>query len=119
MIKQTMLNYMLLFVCGAVVLLAPLAFERNGLVYLIIPVLQILVSRSNFRFSSRWQTVILLELHLLVATVAGFFLGGFLYLKLISNDSDSGILLLFAVAVGVLTVFVMGLITTLLKYFNR
>lgn len=118
MIKQTMLNYLLLFVCGAAVLSAALIFEGNGLIYLIIPVLQILLSRSNYRFSSRWQTALLLEIHLLIATVAGFFLGGLIYLKFVSDDSDSRILLLFVIYVGVIMVFVMGLITTLLKYFK-
>lgn len=118
MIKQTMLNYMILFVCGAAVLLAALVFEGNGIIYLTVPVLQILLSWLNCRFSSRWQTVLILETHLLIATAVGFFLGGLIYLKFVSDDSDSRILLQFAVLVGAGMVFVMGLITTLYKYFK-
>lgn len=118
MILKTILNYLLLPICTAVIFAAAFLFRGNGMICLIIPVLQILLSWFNYRCSKKWQMVLILEIHLLIATIAGFSLGGYLYLKYISGDSDSMMLFMLDVIVGAVVVLMMGLFVVLLKYFS-
>ena len=59
-------NYLILFICVA-------GFRGGGVLALILPVLQIYLSGFNYCNGKKWQTVLLLEVHLLISTVLGFY----------------------------------------------
>ncbi len=102
-------NYLILFICVA-------GFRGGGVLALILPVLQIYLSGFNYCNGKKWQTVLLLEVHLLISTVLGLYLEGYLYLKYISNDVESVLVFQTILRIGAVLVFGLGAITTLLKY---
>ena len=58
----------------------------------------------------------MLQVHLLISTVMGLCLEGYLYLKYISNDAESIIIFHVFNKIGAVLVLTLGIITTLLKY---
>lgn len=109
---RIMLNYLMLFICAIAV------FSANSVLFLLLPVVQIFLSWMNCRCSDKWQVVLKLEIHLWAATVAGLLTGGLLYLKWVSDDSDSMILLQMILVVGAVLVLILGGITTLIRYLS-
>ena len=60
----------------------------------------------------------MLEVHLLISTVLGLYLEGYLYLRYISNDAESILVFREILKIGIVLVCVMGIITTSLKYLS-
>lgn len=83
---------------------------------LILPVLQICLSWFNYCNSKKWQTVLMLEVHLLISTVLGIYFEECLYLRYISDDAESVLVFQEILKIGIVLVFGLGIITTLLKY---
>lgn len=81
-----------------------------------LPLIQIILSCFNYQNSSRWQTVLLLEIHLLVSTVVGIYLQGYLYLKYVSDDAESVLVIQEFIEIGAVLVLCLGIITTLIKF---
>ena len=116
MIRKTILNYLLLLICAAVVFAAAVVFRGNGFIYLIVPVLQILLSWFNCHYSNKWQMVLILHIHLLISTVLGVFLEGYLYCNYVYDDAETRILILLMLMVGSGLVVALGTLTTWIKY---
>lgn len=106
---KILLNYLILFICVA-------GFRGGGVLVLILPVLQICLSGFNYCNGEKWQTVLMLEVHLLISTILGLYLEGFLYLRYISDDVESILVFQTILTIGAVLVFGLGVITTLLKY---
>ncbi len=85
---------------------------------LVLPVFQLCLSWFHYHSCKKWQTVLMLELHLLVSTALGLYLEGYLYLKYISNDAESVLVFQELLKIGTALVFGMGIITTVMKYFS-
>lgn len=109
---KILLNYLILLICVVV------GFKSNGALYYILPVLQIFLSWLNCHYSNKWQMVLVLEIHLLIATVLGLLLAGRLYLKYVSSDAESMIVLQLVIISGVVFILILGIIATLFKYFS-
>ena len=109
MIINILWNYSILVICVA-------GFRGGAVLDLILPVIQLLLSWFNYSESKKWQTVLMLEFHLLVSTVLGLYLEGYLYLKYISDDMESVLVFQTIWKIGAALVFCFGVITTLLKY---
>lgn len=102
---------MILLICVA-------GFNGGGITALILPVLQIFLSWSNYYYSKNWQTALILEIHLLISTVLGLYLEGYLYLTYVSGDAESVLVFREILKIGVVLVFALGVITTLAKYLS-
>lgn len=87
------------------------------LVFCLIP-MQIGLSIYNYLNSENWRSVLMLEIHLLISTVLGIACSGFLFLTLVVNDEISAAIFKFAVLFGAILVFIMGIITTLMKFIS-
>lgn len=111
MIFKVLVNYLILLYCVV-------GFPGGGMIILMLPVLQIFLSCFNYNHSNKWQTVLMLEIHLLVSTVLGIYLEGYLYLKYISDDAESVLLLREFIRIGAVLVLCMGIITTVIKYIS-
>ncbi len=111
MIVKILLNYIILVICVA-------GFRGGGVLALILPVLQLFLSWFNYSESKRWQTVFMLEFHLLISTVLGLYFEGYLYLRYISDDAESVLVFQEILKIGVVLVFGLGVITTLFKYLS-
>ena len=110
MIFKVLSNYLVLFICM-------IGFSGGVVLDLILPVLQVCLSWFNYCNSKNWQTVLMLEVHLLISTVLGLYLEGYLYLRYISNDAESILVFQTILKIGIVLVFSFGVITTLFKYF--
>ncbi len=110
LISKILLNYSILLVC--------VVGFSTGIYVLILPIIQICISIFNYNNSKKWQTLLMLEVHLWISTVLGLFLGKYLFLKYISNDEASVFILEGIVRIGAIWVFIMGIITTLSKYIS-
>ena len=111
LIVKILLNYIILVICVA-------GFRGGGVLALILPVLQLFLSWFNYSESKRWQTVFMLEFHLLISTVLGLYFEGYLYLRYISDDAESVLVFQEILKIGVVLVFGLGVITTLFKYLS-
>ncbi len=111
MIINILWNYSILVICVA-------GFRGGAVLDLILPVIQLLLSWFNYSESKKWQTVLMLEFHLLVSTALGLYLEGYLYLRYIYNDAEGVLLSREIWKIGVILVFGLGVITTLLKYLS-
>lgn len=107
---KILLNYFILFFCVG-------GFRGGASLDLILPVLQVYLSCVNYCNSKKWQTVLMLEVHLLISTVLGLYLEGYLYLEYVSNDAESVLVFQTILKIGAVFVFGLGVITTLFKYF--
>ena len=108
---KILLNYLILLFCVA-------GFGGGAIITFILPVLQIFLSWFNYSYSHKWQTVLMLEIHLLISTAAGLFLEGYLFLKYISDDAESVLVFREINKIGLVLVLGLGTITTLLKFFS-
>lgn len=54
----------------------------------------------------------MLEVHLLISTVLGLYLEGYLYLRYISDDTESILVFQEILKIGVVLVLILGVITT-------
>ncbi len=61
----------------------------------------------------------MLEIHLLISTVAGFALEGYLYLTYVSKDAESILVFHEMIRMGFIFVLDVGVITALLKFSAR
>lgn len=104
-------NYSILLLCVA-------GFSGGGVTALVLPVFQLCLSCFNYYYSKKWQTVLMLEVHLLISTVLGLYLEGYLYLTYISGDAESVLVLQEFLKIGTFLVCGMGIMTTVLKYFS-
>ena len=109
MFLKILLNYFILLLCVA-------GFRGGGLTALILPVIQVCLCWFHYSHSKKWQTVLTLEVHLLIATVLGLYLEGYLYLKYVSDDVESVLVFREILKIGAVLVFCLGVITTSLKY---
>lgn len=110
MIIEILINYSLLLICIA-------GFAGGGVLALFLPVIQLVLSCYNYQNGKSWQTVFMLQFHLLLATALGLYSEGYLYLKYISNDAESVLVLWEIWKIGTAFVCGVGILTTLLKYF--
>lgn len=110
LIFKVLSNYLVLFICV-------IGFSGGVVLDLILPLLQVCLSWFNYCNSKNWQTVLMLEVHLLISTVLGLYLEGYLYLRYISNDAESILVFQTILKIGIVLVFSFGVITTLFKYF--
>lgn len=111
MIIKILWNYSILLICVA-------GFRGGATLDLILPAIQLLLSWFNYSESKKWQTVLMLEFHLLVSTVLGLYLEGYLYLRYVSNDAESVLVFREVLKIGVVLVLGVGVIATLIKYFS-
>lgn len=109
MIWNILSNYVILVICVA-------GFRGGGNTIFILPVLQIALSCFHFIRNEKWQSVLMLEVHLLIATAAGIILDGFLYLKFVYYDVEGVIVIMAMLMVGAIFVVILGIVTTLLKW---
>lgn len=110
-ILKISVNYIILFICIA-------GFAGGGMLALILPVFQIGLSWFNYHYSKKWQTVLLLEVHLLISTVIGLCFEGYLYLRYISEDAESVLVFEEIRKIGTAFVCGMAIITTFFKYLS-
>lgn len=110
MIFKIVLNYLILLVYGIVVGL------RGGAIYFVLPVILIFLSWLNYHCSNKWQMVLILHIHLLISTVLGVFLEGYLYCNYVHDDAETRILILLMLMVGSGLVVALGTLTTWIKY---
>lgn len=104
-------NYLILLICVV-------GFRGGSPLTLMFPVLQVCLSWFNYSNSEKWQTVLMLEIHLLISTVLGLYLEGYLYLKYVYYDAEGVVVFYAGLMIGTVFVFVLGVITTLIKYFS-
>lgn len=109
LIFKILSNYFILLFCVV-------GFRGGAVLTLVLPVLQICLSWFNYSNSEKWQTVLRLEAHLLISTVLGIYLEGYLYLKYVYNDAEGVLVFLAILKIGAVFVFTLGVITALLKY---
>ncbi len=60
----------------------------------------------------------MLQVHLLLSTVVGLYLEGYLYLRYISGDTESVLVFQELLKIGSVLVCGLGVLTTILKYFS-
>ena len=99
-----------------ILLICVVGFHSGAWIDFMLPLIQIILSCFNYQNSSRWQTVLLLEIHLLVSTVVGIYLQGYLYLKYVSDDAESVLVIQEFIEIGAVLVLCLGIITTLIKF---
>lgn len=109
LIWRILSNYLILCICVV-------GFSGGGWIAFMLPLLQICLSWFNYEHSDKWQTALMLQVHLFISTVAGLFLEGYLFLKYISNDAESILLFHEIIRIGAVLVFSLGIVTTLMKY---
>lgn len=109
MVWNILSNYVILLICVA-------GYRGGGNTVFILPILQIALSCFHFIRNKKWQSVLMLEIHLLIATAAGIVLDGFLYLKFVYYDVEGVIVFWASLMVGVIFVVILGIVTTLLKW---
>lgn len=89
---------------------------KGGVIYFILPVILIFLSWINYHFSNKWQTVLILHIHLLISTVLGVFLEGYLYCNYVCDDAETRMLIMLMLMVGPGLVIGLGVLTTWFKY---
>ncbi|MCM1327663.1 MAG: DUF4240 domain-containing protein [Lachnoclostridium sp.] len=109
--KNILLNYLVFLVCI-------IHFRFGVITAAVLPVLLIILSWHNYRHSDEWKTTFMLEVHLWVSTMTGICLERYLYLKHVSDDAESAMILGLMILAGVFLVSIIGAITTLIKYFS-
>lgn len=110
-IIKVLINYSIFLICVV-------GFPAGGVLYLMLPMIQIGISAINYRNSEKWQTVLMLQIHLLISTILGIYFEGYLFLKYISNDAESFLIIAVVMKIGVILVCILGIITTLIKYIS-
>lgn len=106
-----LLNYLILLICVV-------GFAGGAVMNLTLPVFQIGLSFLNYHYSQKWQTVLMLQVHLLISTVLGLFCDGYLYFRYISNDAETILVSREMLKIGFVLVCGLGILTTLLKYLS-
>jgi len=104
-------NYLILFLCIV-------GFGGGAVTALALPLFQLGLSCSNYHYSIKWQTVLMLQVHLLLSTVVGLYLEGYLYLRYISGYTESVLVFQELLKIGSVLVCGLGVLTTILKYFS-
>lgn len=107
---KILLNYSILLICVVGLIGASLVF--------LLPVAQICISIFNYNFSKKWQTVLMLEVNLWISTILGLFFSRYLFLKYIVDDELSSAIFLEILKIGAIFVFIMAIVTTLIKYIS-
>ncbi len=110
LILKVLLNYSILIICVVGLM------GVGASIAIVLPPAQLCISIFNYNFSKKWQTVLMLEVNLLISTVLGLFFGKCLFLTYISDDIMSDVIIQFLIKIGAVLVFIMGAITTLIKY---
>ncbi len=105
-------NYLIFLICMV-------GFHGGAVTVLLLPFLQIVLSWCNYRSGGRWQIVLMLEMHLLISTVAGLALEGYLYLTYISKDAESILVFHEMIRMGFIFVLGVGVTTALLKFLQQ
>lgn len=106
-----LLNYLILLICVV-------GFSSGAITDLTLPVFQLGLSCFNYQHSQKWQTVLMLQVHLLISTVLGLYFDGYLYYRYISDDAETILVSREILKIGFFLVCGLGIITTLLKYFS-
>lgn len=110
-IFKILLNYSILFLCVV-------GFNFGDVLTFLLPMIQIGLSIINYLNSEKWQTVLMLEIHLLISTILGIYFMGYLFLAFISGDELSAAIFKLIMLVGIILVCIMGIITTLIKFIS-
>lgn len=110
MFLKIFFNYSIIMICIA-------GFAGGGVLLLFLPVIQLVLSCYNYQNGKSWQTVFMLQFHLLLATALGIYSEGYLYLRYISNDAESVLVLREIWKIETAFVCGVGIQTTLFKYF--
>lgn len=113
MLLKIVLNYLILLIYGGVVGLYNIG---DGVFYFILPVLLIFLSLFNCYHCNKWQTVLILHIHLLIATIFCVSLEGYLYCNYVSDDAETHMLIMFMFMVGTAMVAGLGAIATWIRY---
>lgn len=105
-------NYSILCLC--------ILLFRGGAVFsLFLPILQLVLTIGNYKWSSRLNDFISLQTHMLIATMAGNFAGAQLYLKYVSDDAESVIIFALVFKAGVFIVVILSIIAGIIFEVNR
>lgn len=108
MILAVAANYVILLLC--------LLFFGGGVwPLLLIPFVQLYLAIENYILSSNIKWFLFLQLHMLIATMAGNFANGQLFLKYVSNDAESVIILALIFRLGVYIVLTLSLLFGIAK----
>lgn len=108
---RILLNYSILLICIT-------GFSGGVWIALTLPAFQLFLSWFNYSHSTKWQTVLVCGIHLLISTVLGLYLEGYLYIRYISDDAESVLVFREILKIGAVLVCGMGIITTLIKYLS-
>lgn len=104
-----MANYSILLFCAV-------GFRAGAMTLLCLPLFQLLLSCFNYHFAQNWKRVLLLQLNLLISTLAGIVLTGYLYLEFICYDAAGALVMVAAFRIGSILVSFLGILTTLIKF---
>lgn len=107
---KILLNYSIILICVVGLAGASLIF--------FLPITQICISIFNCIYSKKWQTVLMLEVNLWISTILGLFLSKCLFLNYISGDELSAAIFSEILKIGAILVFIMAIVTTLIKYIS-
>lgn len=108
MILAIAANYVILLLCL-------LLFGGGVFPLLFIPFVQLYLAIENYILSSNVKWFLFLQLHMLIATMAGNFANGQLFLKYVSNDAESVIILALVFRLGVYIVLTLSLLFGIAK----
>lgn len=110
---------LLLFANYSILLLCVLGFSAGSLTILALPIFQILLSCVNYHYGKSWVSVLIWEVHLLLSTIMGIFLNGYLYLKYIYYDAEGVLVFATELQIGFFLVLILGFITILIKLISQ
>lgn len=100
---KTGANYSILCLC--------ILLFRGGAVFsLFLPILQLVLTIGNYKWSFNLNDFILFQTYMLIATMAGNFAGAQLYLKYVSNDAESVLIFALVFKAGVVIVVILSII---------
>lgn len=108
----------LLLKVGANYLLLPLCMICNmggALVVFVLPIVQLCLTITNYKWSSNLKYFILLQMNMLISTVVGNIAGAQLFLNYVSNDAESVIIFVLIFRAGVLVVLTLSIVFGIAK----
>lgn len=106
---KTAANYSILLLCV-------LCFPLGGLFDLLLPGIQLMWVMANYGWSSNLKEFLFLQLHMLLATMAGNAASGYLYLRYVSGDTESKIISILVFQLGILIVLALSLLFGTAKF---
>lgn len=103
------MNYLVLFICI-------MGFWGGAMLELMcIPMIQLVLTCTNFSYSINWKQLFLLELHLWIASISGIIASTWLYYHLISSDSETIMVGIAECQIDTIYVTVLGILAVGVK----